>query len=104
MYISYPVDHNELGYEHERNFLGTFEMVCKESDITSNKWKCAIAIMSIFALSTKYFGRDVAFDAELEQKFILCSEADPIGPAGKMLNQIQYNRTISRKTMLDAIL
>ena len=104
VYISYPVDHNELGYEHERNFLGTFEMVCKESDITSNKWKCAIAIMSIFALSTKYFERDVAFDAELEQKFILCSEADTIGPAGKMLNQIQYNRTISRKTMLDAIL
>ena len=83
---------SDLEIVKERNFLGTFEMVCKKSDTATDNWKCATSVMSMFALAATFFERDVPFDTELEKKFKDCSETNPNGPESRILNQIEYSQ------------
>lgn len=78
--------------KNNRKFLKTFETVCKNSDITNDKWKCAISILSVFALSATPFEGDDIYDSKLNTKLINDSKIDPTGPASKILNELTYSR------------
>jgi hypothetical protein len=78
--------------KNNRKFLKTFETVCKNSDITSDKWKCAISILSVFALSATFFEGENIFDSQLYRNLINDSKIDPTGPASKILNEFTYSQ------------